>query len=664
MLLPIDLKLREAHAYTRNDELIVTTGRVERVWKLTKHGLATQSFRDVSMGQGWCGAYGGCDWQMPEGEDTGPATLVSLEADVSDDEGFTREHVRVAATFRYAEQGLEVRMEIWAYPMASGFRTQLSAKLLEGAEVAEPSGLQGGPEDGCVDRLPVVGAANRRRWFGYYNATQVRNDTHQHILKEEVVEHALMGTESCHWASAACVEDDAGGIALIKESHKCVNQSGYVGGGFFVDEQDGLQCTGWGLRYGDLKVDDFTQGWATWSVLWVGGDHEREQSIKRFDRDRFPIDPARDIYIQANTWGSTDNGRDARRAAGPESVLKELEVCSEMGIDVLQIDDGWQVPPGCETWDPGDNGWHPHPEHYPDGWGPVRERAAALGVKLGLWAAAEPVGLEELQANYEQGGFVQFKLDFAVLRRKEQIDELMNKVRRFIKQTGHKVRVNWDVTENPARYGYFFAREYGCIYLENRKPVRPLSVIYRPHTVLRDLWQLSRYLNLNRFQCSIQNVERVLPRWSDANLHSHSYATAIALMGIPLFFQETKYYSDDAKAEIRELLKIYKAHRDALYAGLVGPIGDCPDNASWTGFQCQCDDGFSDSEGYLMLFRERCNAEPQASIKLRGLKHGTITLENLVTGETHVQQLGPDQTISMTIPQAPGFAFLRYDVTA
>ncbi len=31
--------------------------------------------------------------------------------------------------------------------------------------------------------------------------------------------------------------------------------------------------------------------------------------------------------------------------------------------------------------------------------------------------------------------------------------------------------LNWDLTEVAKRYGYFFAREFGCIYLENRKPV-------------------------------------------------------------------------------------------------------------------------------------------------------------------------------------------------
>jgi hypothetical protein len=457
----------------------------------------------------------------------------------------------------------------------------------------------------------------------------------------------------------ACLEDDLGGIALVKESHKCVNQRGHATGGFIVDEKEGLACTGWGLRPDEISQEALTPGWASWCLAWLGGDLDREIAFKTFDRLRYPIDPKRDIYIQANTWGSTDNSRDARRAATEESVLQELKTCADLGIDVLQIDDGWQVPPGHPTSDPGPRGWHPYPETYPEGWDNVRSRAEELGLKLGLWAAAMPISLEELKANFTEGGFVQYKLDFASLRSRSEIEALMKKVRAFVKWTGHRVRVNWDVTENSPRYGYFFAREYGCIYLENRKPERPISVVYRPHTVLRDLWQVARYLNLHRFQCSIQNVDRVDPAWSDAGLHSHGYATAIALMGIPLFFQETKHYTEEAKAEIRPVLDVYRKHRDAIYKGIVHPIGERPDNASWTGFQCHLPD---EGCGYLTIFRERCNVDPVKVLELGWLEEGAIYTTDLIRGTRAENQVRPGGRVTFGIEEAPGFLFYRYSM--
>ena len=472
-----------------------------------------------------------------------------------------------------------------------------------------------------------------------------------------MVSHPVMGREWCDWASVACVEDDAGGIAMVKESHKCVNQPGYATGGFLCDEARGLSCTGWGLRPNEISPEAFTPGWATWCLAWAGGDLDREIAFKTFDRFRYPIDPARDVYVQANTWGSTDNSPDARRAATENSVLREIETCAELGIDVVQIDDGWQTPPGNPTWKPGDHGWHPHPASYPDGWARVRRRAGELGIRLGLWAAAMPIGLDELKKNFTEGGFLQVKLDFAALRNRAEIEALMRKVRDFIAWTGHRVRVNWDVTENEPRYGYFFAREYGSIYLENRKPARPLSVVYRPHTVLRDLWQVARYLNIHRFQCPIQNVDRVDPEYSDAPLHSHAYATAIALMGIPLFFQETKYYSESAKAEIRALLEVYKEHRAFLFEGIVHPIGAKPDNASWTGFQCHLP---NEGRGYLLIFRERCNARARHSFELGWLRPGTLHLTDLVSKRNWRQQTGPGGPLDITVDRAPGFRFLHY----
>jgi len=661
MLPQTDCSLREARARTDGDLLIVTTGRVERVWQWTDAGFATVKVAHVRSGRAWENEASGCDWQLPDCVEPSDASLKSLSTIIGDDEGFTDEHVCVTAEIVYPASGLTLRFAIWAYPDASGIRTQLAAMQCGEGLAAARHSTQGRPPEARVDRVPVGDAPKRRRLFGYHNETQQRNDTHQDILKEEVLEHPLMGREWCDWASAACVEDDSGGLALVKESHKCVNQRGHATGGFVLDEREGMSCTGWGLRLDELSSDRFAPGWATWCIVWSGGDLDREVAFKTFDRRRYPIDPERDIYIQSNTWGSTTNGNDARRAACQESVLRELDACAEIGIDVLQIDDGWQVPPGNDTWKPGDKGWHPHPDSHPGGWGAIRQRAEELGIKLGLWAAAMPVGLDELKANFTDGCFCQYKLDFASLRSRADIDDLMRKVREFIKWTGHKVRVNWDVTENAPRYGYFFAREYGCIYLENRKPERPLSVVYRPHTVLRDVWQIAKYLNLHRFQCSVQNVDRVTEERSDARLHSHSYATAIALMGIPLFFQETKYYSAEARTEIGALLKVYKEHREAIYRGIVHPIGSKPDNGSWTGFQCHLPE---EHHGYLTIFRERCNPEREQSIKLGWLEEGAIEVTDLVWGETREKPVGADGSVCFDIENAPGFLFLKYSAKA
>ena len=140
-------------------------------------------------------------------------------------------------------------------------------------------------------------------------------------------------------------------------------------------------------------------------------------------------------------------------------------------------------------------------------------------------------------------------------------------------------------------------------------------------------------------------------------MHSHGYATAIALMGIPLFFQETKYYTDEARAEIRPILEVYRAHRDAVYRGIVYPIGDKPDNASWYGFQCHLP---GENQGYLMIFRERCNPDAKHSIRLGWLEPGTIQVTDLLREETLGKRVRPDGAVTFHIEEAPGFVFCRY----
>lgn len=655
MIPKINCSLKNAKAHTEDNLLIVSTGKISRSWAWSDTGFVTEKITDLDSGKSWEYSGTNCDWQLPDAKETAKAEIVSISAEISDDEGFTSQHIAVTSEIFYPDTGIVIQWNIWAYPNAPGIRTQLAVKTKKSISWGHSN--QGSPQDARVERIPVSKPTSRRRFIGYYNETQQRNDTHQDILKEEIVDHPLHYKEWCNWASAACIEDDEGGIALVKESHKCVNQKGYATGGFICDEKHGLSCTGWGIRPSEISSTDFTPGWATWCLVWSGNDLDREVTFKTFDRLRYPIDPERDIYIQANTWGSTSSSQDARRAAGEKSVLKELEACAELGIDVLQIDDGWQVPPGNATWQPGDNGWHPHPESYPNGWKNVRTRAQELGIKIGLWAAAQPISLEELKANYNDGGFLQYKLDFASLKSRADIDELMQKVREFIKFTGHKVRVNWDVTENCPRYGYFFAREYGSIYLENRKPVQPLSVIYRPHTVLRDIWQVAKYLNLHRFQCSVQNIDRVDQDFSDAHLHTHAYSTAIALMGVPLFFQEIKYYSNEAKTEIKALLEVYKQNREAMFQGIVHPIGDKPDNASWTGLQCHLPE---ENKGFLMIFRERSNAKPKHSLKLGWVNSDQLEFTDLITDKKWQKNMPEDGSIEFSINETPGFLFLKY----
>ena len=127
----INYEFENASVITSGDKLIVSTGRVERVWEITDAGLLTVSFRDLKNGEistlkpkeiaaDW--AYFGLIDEGTKGK------LKSLTAVKSNDENFTSDHIEVVVEFEYPQVESAIKYVIWAYPDAPGIRTQLNIK--------------------------------------------------------------------------------------------------------------------------------------------------------------------------------------------------------------------------------------------------------------------------------------------------------------------------------------------------------------------------------------------------------------------------------------------------------------------------------------------------------------------------------------------------------
>lgn len=127
----INAKLDRAFARTEGNDLVVSTGRIERRWAWTGHGFVTTGMKDLQSGKEWVNVRPahGSDWNYPGllPEDA-RAELLSLSARENDDEGFTSRHLEVVAEIHYPERGLTLKQTIWVYPGASGLRQQLWAK--------------------------------------------------------------------------------------------------------------------------------------------------------------------------------------------------------------------------------------------------------------------------------------------------------------------------------------------------------------------------------------------------------------------------------------------------------------------------------------------------------------------------------------------------------
>lgn len=102
---------------------------------------------------------------------------------------------------------------------------------------------------------------------------------------------------------------------------------------------------------------------------WVVPSYTAKVLMRRVDRHGAPW-----IY---NTWEPFERGIDR------DTVMKLLEVASDIGIDIFTIDDGWQQEYGENEI---------NFKAFPGGLKPIQEAIEAKGMRLGLWIPLAAIG--------------------------------------------------------------------------------------------------------------------------------------------------------------------------------------------------------------------------------------------------------------------------------
>lgn len=643
--------------------LTLSTGVVTRQWQLVKTGLATTLLRDDAREQTLCDAPENrrADWELFTISDAHPSQLVNCSTRVIEASSFTSAHLQVDMEFEIPAQAVGLRYRVDLYPGAPGLRSQLAVKALKSFDpLAYPHWLL----ESYSERLPLNCSNYSRHLAGYYNDTQHRYHRDLRILKEQSHRGTIADCEVHDWANLIALEDEnRAGVILLKESHKCVNQPG-IDTGHFKAYNDALISTGLGLRSyyldGDesFSSDGYREAWATWCLLYSDGELGRQQSVKTFDALRFPFSYRRDGIITSNTWGSGGSGEGSRAAVNEASVLEEIERAAKLGIDCVQIDDGWQHTdvPGQEP-----ERWHLSREKFPGGWQLIKERAAALNIKLGIWFPWY-APLEDMLDNINAGGFTQVKLDFLNAESRAVLDEFGAKAK-TISEVHPEIQVNADLTERTPRFGYYFGRSYCSLFPQNiemchpdKNNMSPRHITYTPWLSLRQSWHYAKYMNLNQLQISLQNVDMIDPAWSDAAQHSHDYCFATTLMGLPLFFLETKYYSEAALQNLKPNLALYRNHREEMLKGTIYPIGEEPNNAATSGFQSHNEE---QRYGYAVVFRE-LHAAATAEIALNFIATKKIKLTDLTSGKTTEFNADEQGSIPLDLTEPASWQLFRY----
>ncbi len=652
----IELDFKSASVTTQNDEIIVTTGKVTGKWKWTGKGFVSTGLKNLLSENEWVNEQSEhlADWDLSLFEDD--VELVSLTADISNDDNFTSQHIRIVAEMdydmpekHYGESGLRLRFEIWAYPDAPGFRTQL---FLKGIKSWAAPGIACS-NDYLIDYLPVSTADLTRQTVGFYNDHDGRNADTLDFVDKHIFSKPISDGEIYNDANILFLFNEKEGMGLVKESHKVINKVG-INTGYFKCSENGIESTGWGLALANINRDEYLPCWANWRICWAGDEDEKQLALKIFDRMRYPV-TEEDKVIMTNVWGG------GQRIAGAkeENIVKEIKSCADLGIDVVQIDAGWS-----ERNKP-IKGWAISEEAYPNGFDNIMNLAKDKHIKLGIWNRAEHVNKYDSRLNVLcDYGFLYYKIDIGSWSTYDMLYEVTTHARELLKHSQYKAKINWDVTHKGLRVGYFYNREYGNLFLQNRRldfkeQKNPLSHLYVPRRILKDQWLFAPYLNLNQIMFNVQTTDLVNHKYSNAYLYGDVYSFAIAMMCTPLYFTETWRFAPEDRAPVRELISIYKAHRNELYEGYVFALGDRPDDTSWTGFQNYHPD---EEFGYLTLFREIDNKDKKKKIQLHFIKGKTLAIEDLMTGTKKKYRVDENGYVEFEMLSPASFKFFKYTI--
>ena len=319
----------------------------------------------------------------------------------------------------------------------------------------------------------------------------------------------------------------------------------------------------------------------------------------------------RPLITMSNTWGDC-NSQDRVCSA---FIKREVDAAAEIGIDIVQIDDGWQEGyrmPGTANGQGRrtflDPFWELVDERFPEGMKHVTDYAAAKGVQIGLWFAPDTDNDYErfdrdvavLKKAYDEWGARFFKLDMYWVTSDAQRDRFLDLLR-AIYSFGDDVAVQLDITRN-GRMNYLCGRQFGTVFVENRYTKTANSF---PHRILRNLWMVSHYVPASKFQFELINPElnRESYRPGDPfqpSLFDMDYMFAAVMLSNPLIWMEMQFLPENRRAELKRIIPVWKEHRGVLARADVMPVGEKPSGRSFPGF-------FISENGeqkYLLLFRE------------------------------------------------------------
>jgi alpha-galactosidase len=626
-------RFEDCYWLLQDDVITVGNSKCERSWHVTDKGLVGLSLRDVENGYEWFirdNIVPAC--QLPGMGKRQWFFKPTIRAKACAMSWLNTRYFQVTLEWIGAEWN--VACHICIYPYAGLFRQYWELKASENdggsitREVANHSTIK------TVDRFALLSLPR--------DYTEVIPVSSIHV-KWQIVQLAD-GTDYCnnfvteHHGMLFPHEKSAyvgnvlfcrdllteNGLYMLKESPCGYSQVNYPGGDFkFQGKKIYLTGAGWI----ENEWTDGIRSYATVIGLWKGGELAGLKAFHRYFDIAYPVRQENKFFTMSNTWG--DRSFDSK--IDEEFIVKEIDCAAYLGIEIVQIDDGWQqgkTKNSSKSYGKWSNYyqedtsfWKPDENRFPHGLQSIVQKANQCGVSVGLWFSPDShndfdnwkrdvVTVIELFRMY---GIRHFKLDGIHINSKRGELHLQSFLAEVSKLSKGEIVFQFDITDQ-RRPGFFGGFQQGTIFMENRFTE---SSTYYTHWTLRNLWRSCRYYPSNRILVEFLNVNRNRSNYAGSPLDPANvgmvYAFAVTLFGNSLAWMEISGLSSDLES-LKVMIALYKEIRKELMQQIILPIGEEPSGFSWTGFQ-----SVSENEGYILLFREMAELDIK-KVSLWGLE--------------------------------------------
>ncbi|MGB1130023.1 MAG: alpha-galactosidase [Haloferula sp.] len=654
----------DCYAEWSETELVIGNALVERKWSIKDGLLTATSFLDKTTGSEWLRGPSRQATPHPGGQIAPGTHPLRFSSKSGKQHPVEAESLVVELKSTSQDTPLSYRMQI--FPLSSGVTMEFHSEAEEGAKVEDESQEKGpdGLESPNATPKPKRGQATQALEDLMLAPLHLRCT--QVELKDQTDHHDELVFER-EWLPLQDNFEVPCNVFHVEDP--------LTGHGLIFLKLAPLPHARPAKSPWDIKVNGggrrviFAGPGYPWTVLSYSGRRAgRIAAMQDYQRCLRSYQPDRDGMFLSNTWG--DRSRDSRISA--EFLAKEVEAGARLGVDVVQVDDGWQKgKTGNSAFGKGAWGnfrsadpefWKPHPERFPNGLKPLVEAARAKDMKFGLWFGPDA---ENDMANWEKDadmllqafdkeGVEYVKIDAVEMKSRAAEANLKKFYHKVLIETDGRVVFDADATAG-LRPGYYGTNNVGPIFLENRYTDWKR---YWPHHTMRNLWTLSPHVDPVRLRMEFLNQVRNAEKYDGDPLAPSAYPPDTLFAGVmfssPLGWFEVSNLPENYFASIPPLVEAWKKERNAIFSGHMIPIGEAPDGYVWTGFSSVSRDRKS---ARLVVFRElNSDASWSTTIPLLQAKEAAVTVLG-GQGEAGYR----DGELTVTIPEKLQYLFLKVE---